>query len=77
MDIKLELLSGFICDTIRENLDTLNINPKEIIDTQATKILGEIKDVICNDSLEDFEAIDKIVDIFSKYNIDSGSCHNF
>ena len=77
MDIKLELLSNCICDAVRENFDTLDINPKKLIDTQATKILGEIKEVICNDELDDFDAIDKIVDIFSKYKIDSGCRHDF
>ena len=77
MDIKLELLSNHICDAIRENLDTLDIDPQKIADTKATKILGEIKEVICNDELDDFMAIDKIVDIFSKYKIDSGCRHDF
>lgn len=77
MDIKLELLSNCICDAICENFDTLNINQKELIDTKATKILGEIKEVICNDELDDFMAIDKIVDIFSAHNIDVGGRHDF
>ena len=77
MDIKLELLSNCICDAVRENLDTLNITPKKLVETKATKILGEIKEVICNDNLDDFMAIDKIVDIFSKYKIDSGCRHDF
>ena len=77
MDIKLELLSNCICDAVSENFDTLDINPTKLIDTQATKILGEIKEVICNDELDDFDAIDKIVDIFSKYKIDSGCRHDF
>ena len=64
MDIKLELLSEWVCEAVRDNFTTLNINPRKIIDTKATKILGEIKEVICNDELDDFMAIDKIVDIF-------------
>ena len=77
MDIKLELLANHICDTVRENIGTLNINPEEITDSQATKILGEIKAVICDESLDDFEAIDKIVDIFTEYKIDINARHDF
>ena len=77
MDIKLELLANSICDAVRENMGTLNINPEEITDSQATKILGKIKAVICDESLDDFEAIDKIVDIFTEYNIDINGRHDF
>ena len=77
MDIKLELLSGFICDTIRENIDTLDIDANQIVDSKATKILGEIKNVIHNENLDDFEMVDEIVSIFCKYDIDIGGCHDF
>ncbi len=77
MDIKLELLSGAICDTIRENMDTLHIDADQIVDSKAIKILGEIKEVLHNESLDDFEMVDEIVSIFCKYDIDIGGCHDF
>lgn len=77
MDIKLELLSGAICDAIRENMHTLHINADQIVDSKAVKILGEIKEVLHNESLDDFEMVDEIVSIFCKYDIDIGGCHDF
>jgi len=77
MDIKLELLSGAICDAVKENMNTLNIDASQIVDSKAIKILGEIKDVIHNESLDDFEMVDEIVNIFCKYDIDIGGCHDF
>lgn len=77
MDIKLELLSGAICDAVKENMNTLNIDASQIVDSKAIKILGEVKDVLHNENLDDFEMIDEIVNIFCKYNIDIGGCHDF
>ncbi|MBQ7986689.1 MAG: hypothetical protein IJ304_05455 [Clostridia bacterium] len=77
MDIRLELLSGAICDAVRENMTTLTIDANQIVDSKATKILGEIKAVIHNNNLDDFEMVDEIVSIFCKYNIDIGGCHDF
>ncbi|MBR5809253.1 MAG: hypothetical protein IKY39_04025 [Clostridia bacterium] len=77
MDVKLELLSGAICDAVKENMDTLNIDASQIVNSKAIKILREIKDVIHNEKLEDFEMVDEIVSIFCKYNIDIGGCHDF
>jgi len=77
MDIKLELLSGALVDAIQEIFIIKEFDSKTLIDTKATKILGEIKEVICNDDLDDFMAIDKIVDIFTKYKIDIGGRHDF
>ncbi len=77
MDIKLELLSGAICDAVRENLYTLHIDADQIVDSKAAKVLGEIKEVIHNQNLDDFEMVDEIVNIFCKYNIDIGGCHDF
>ena len=77
MDLKLELLADSLADTISQHFNVCNINPRKLIDTKATKILLEIKDVICDDTLDDFYAIDKIVDIFTKHKIDIGGRHDF
>ena len=77
MDIKLELLSGAICDAVRDNIYTLHIDANQIVDSKATKILNEIKAVIHNSNLDDFEMVDEIVNIFCKYDIDIGGCHDF
>ena len=40
-------------------------------------MLSEIQKVIQNESYSDFDAIEEIVCIFEKYNIDSGFRHDF
>lgn len=77
MNIKLELLSGSIAEAIQEIFLMHDIDHSQLVDTKATKVLGEIKDVICDSTLDDFDAIDKIVDIFIKYKIDIGGRHDF
>ena len=53
------------------------INADEIADSVAIKALDEIKSLICNDELDDFDVVEKIVCIFEKYNIDAGIRHDF
>ena len=77
MDLKLELLADSLADILSQHFIAQNTNPNKLIDSKATKILSEIKDVICDDTLDDFYAIDKIVDIFIKYKIDIGGRHDF
>ena len=81
MDIKAELLAGAITDLLYQRLEGCHIDASEIADTEATKALGEIKKIIQDwdryDDPEAFMAIDKIVDVFYKYHIDSGCRHDF
>ncbi len=42
-----------------------------------TKMLGEIKNIIKNENYSDFDAIEKIVRLFEKYQIDCGYRHDF
>lgn len=77
MDLKLELLADSLSDMLAQHLDTCSIDPRKLADTKATKILSEIKDVICDDSLDDFYAMDRIVDIFIKNKIEAGGRHDF
>ena len=67
----------FIIDIIRFRTQDLQIDASEIADTTATTMLGEIQQVIKNQEYSDFEAIEEIVCIFEKYNIDFGGRHDF
>ena len=75
-NVKLELLKDVIIDVISENLDFLGINPDDIVDTKATKMIEEIQQVLMNKE-NDFEIVEDIVCIFEKYNVSAGSCHDF
>lgn len=77
MRIKLELLKGYIHDFIDSNIENLEIGEENIADTTAIRMLAEIQKVIKNESYSDFEAIEEIVCVFEKYNIDFGFRHDF
>ncbi len=77
MDIKLELLQGAICDAIKNNIEKINIDADKIVDTKSTKLLSEIKKIINNDTLTDFEMVESIVELFEKNSIYCGGCHDF
>ena len=81
-----ELLANAASEAIRERikmyaesdgLNTFNIDVNEIVDSTAIKALSEIQNVIQNDQISDFDAIEEIVNIFEKYNISAGSRHDF
>ena len=59
----------------------LELNKSEFIkdaDTKAEEVLEKIKAVLYkHEELSDFEIVDEIVEIFIKYNIDIGGCHDF
>lgn len=77
MDIKLELISNAISETVIERLGTVCIDADKIADTSAIKVLSEIQKIIQNDDISDFEAIEQIVVIFEKYGVSAGTRHDF
>lgn len=77
MQIKLELLQNVIFDAIREKLSYMEFDADKIADTTAIKALAEIKGILHDDTKSDFDAVEKIVCIFEKYNIDIGGRHDF
>ena len=77
MNIKLELLKDYISDYINSNLEGFEIDASKIVDTTAIKMLSEIQNIIKDEQYSDFDAVEEIVCIFEKYNIDFGSRHDF
>ncbi len=77
MNIKLELLSNSICDIVMQRLEGISIDADKTVDTAAIKALSEIQNVIQNDAISDFDAVEKIVNIFEKYKISAGARHDF
>ena len=77
MNIKLELLKGYISDYINSNLENIEIDASQIADTVATNMLREIQNIIRNEDYSDFDAIEKIVCVFEKNKIDFGFRHTF
>ncbi len=78
MNIKLELLAKAISDTINQSVSNLQIDVNNCINTASLSALEAIKAIIQDDSIEeDFDVVEKIVCVFEKYNIYSGSRHDF
>ena len=55
----------------------LQLNATEIINLQSYKTLQKIKTTIEDDSLSDFECIEKIVQIFEEIGSGGGIRHDF
>ena len=77
MDIKTELLQDSIYDFLKTTLENCTIDIKNIANTRAISALNAIKEVLSNDTLCDFDAIEEIICIFEKYGIDTGNRHDF
>ena len=77
MKIKTELIKSYIAENICRGITDFDINEYKIADTTATKVLGEIQQVLHKNELDDFEKVEDIVVIFEKYNLDAGVCHDF
>ena len=77
MNIKLELLQNAIFDAISEKLSYMEIDADKIEDTTAIEALSEIKDILKDDTKSDFDAVEEIVRVFERYNIDIGGRHDF
>ena len=70
MNIKLELIQSHIAEKVKKMLEDNIIDYSTIADTNAIIILDEIKKIIADDSLTDFDAIEEIVCILEENNID-------
>ncbi len=77
MEIKLDLLKKYICDTINNQLCDFEIDVNEIANTTAVIALYEIQQVLKNLDYSDFEVVEKIVCVFEKYQLDCGVRHDF
>lgn len=77
MKIKLELLKIYISEVINNNLEDFEIDESKIADTTAIQMITEIQKIIKDENYSDFDAIEEIVCIFEKYNIDAGFRHDF
>ena len=76
MDIKLELLRGYVADFVKNHIADFEVDADKIADSRAIQALSEIQEVIQEDST-DFDAIEKIVLIFEKYNLSFSPRHDF
>lgn len=62
-----------------EHLKKQEFDYKEIAKTRSVQVLSEIRKVLVRHKWDgdDFEAIEKIVQIFEKYGLSAGNTHDF
>lgn len=86
MKVKYELISeeityaiaGKIRDCImHDGLKGLGVDLNEVVDTTAITALTEIQEIVKNNELSDFDAMEQIVCVFEKYKIGAGGRHDF
>ena len=73
-----ELLYAELGKYIVNKIPLSDFNYGKVTEQRAVKILDEIQVVLYqHEQVTDFEVVDAIVDIFVKYNLDIGSCHDW
>ena len=79
MRIASELFVNALCEGLRHILPCteIEIDINEIAQTTAINALSEIYQVLHENIENDFEIVEKIVCIFEKYQISSGTTHDF
>ena len=78
MDIKLEILSEVISEAIHEAIEYIHIDADKLVNSVSILALGEIQKILQDESItDDFDVVEKIVEIFEKYNLDAGIRHDF
>lgn len=76
MNIKNEMFATVMVEAIKAKMDWAEIYFSKGIESKSADILTEIQDVLKSDD-DDFMKVDRIVDIFIKNGLDSGTCHDF
>ena len=73
----MNIIKGAIFEAITRGLNYAEIDADKIADTTAIKALSEIQQILSDEEKSDFEIVDEIVDVFEKYKLDFGGCHDF
>ncbi|MEE0944409.1 MAG: hypothetical protein UIM24_03035 [Clostridia bacterium] len=76
MDIKNEMFANVMVEAIKTKMEWAEIDFSKEIESKSADILSQIKNVLHNET-DDFMIVDRIVDIFIKNGIDTGTCQDF
>jgi len=77
MNIEMQLLQEELGRIVINHIKELDIDINNIVQTKALEVLRKIQDIVCDDNLSDFDAMEKIVCIFEEYGLDAGVRHDF
>ena len=76
-DMLTEEWKDILSAAVRIVVEEVNIDYVELIELKSMMTLEKIKTVIENDSLSDFECIERIVKIFEQIGSNAGNRHDF
>ena len=71
-----ELIYHDIGKTMVERYKVCEVDCDAVVQTKALKALRAVQHIV-HSGLDDFLKVDAIVDVFIKYGIDFGPCHDF
>ncbi len=74
MKVSLQLFANLVAEKIKDF--EVEVTSDEV-EMRATLILEEISEVVKDYELSDFDAMEKIVQIFEKYKVSAGVRHDF
>ena len=77
MSIAKELLQDEIDNLFLSEKYRLSLDVNDVVQTKALQCLSEIQEILKNERLSDFGAIEDIVCTFEKYGLDAGIRHDF
>lgn len=75
MQLAEELVTHAVGQQVLQWLETARLDYAALARQQVVRILAEIQAVIQDEVIDDYTRVDRIVDIFLRYEIDSGTCH--
>lgn len=70
MDVKYQLLAHILSDMVYKKVETAFDELKEWADATAMIMLFEIWEIIDDKSLSDSDIVEKIIEVYEKYNMD-------
>ena len=77
MNINTELLKKYVADLITNQITIPEFEAFDIIESSAAKILSEIQEIIKSIEYDDFLAVEEIICLLERNNLDCGGRHDF
>lgn len=77
MDVEAELLKSSFCNRLVELIKDFPYDSLDEVSATAIKMIKEIQAVLVNDEYNDYDVVEAIVEIFEKYDVDSGARNDY
>ncbi len=77
MNLQVELLKSYLAEALSQYLQEFPGDVRMETESMAIKMLEEIKEVLENTALDDFEQVEEIASVFQNRNIKVSGCHDF